>query len=121
MARRKSRVRRNPRELPSWVVPVALLGVGGFLLFKFAKELKDFFGKAGEGYDKASNAVAKAIVGKSDMAVAKGITYLMPSGAIIPANQAKSAGGAFIEYAGLRYKIVEASPPGSGRYRVERV
>lgn len=38
---RRGRYRRNPRELPSWVIPGAILVGGGWLLYKVIKGISD--------------------------------------------------------------------------------
>lgn len=107
--------RRNPREIPPWVIQLALYGGGAFLAWHV---VKGAFGVGKKILDVPGNAIARAIVGKSEMRVADGITYILPSGLEFPASQATSLGGAYVSYKGLRYKITESA--GSGFYVLER-
>lgn len=94
-----------------------VVGAAGYVGYRVLKSVVD---KAGEGADRALDALAKSIAGKSGMAIAEGITYTLPTGARISARSAQSAGGPYIMYLGQRYKVIAADPPGSGNYKVTK-
>lgn len=110
MARR----RRNPRSLPPYVTKILVYGGVAWVVYKLAGGLFDKFRAS---FDKPAQAVADWYVGKP-LQIARGITYQLPNGAKVPASSTTPAGGGDITYAGVRYKLVAASPPGSGNYTV---
>jgi hypothetical protein len=110
----RRRRRRNPREIPPELIKVAIYGGLAFVAYKLLGGLLDKFRTA---IDKPVKAAAEWYVGKP-MEVAEGIVYLMPNGARVPASSTTPAGGGDITYLGKRYKLVAASPPGSGVYSV---
>lgn len=118
MSRRR---RRNPRNIPPWVIQLAVYAGAGLLLYKFGGKL---FGSLKTGLDdaakKATAPIARAIVGTGDVRYADGITYTLPEGTRINAQITQPLGGALFSYKGLRYKLVAADPPGSGNYKAER-
>ena len=79
--------------------------------------------KAGQAVDKAATKAAELYVAATAGPViqaADGITYILPGGAKIAANKTKPLGGGVFEYLGYKYKLVAASPPGSGFYTAVR-
>ncbi len=103
---------------PQTLVTAGLVIGGGYVLMKMLK----LFGKFGDGYDKAADATANAIVNMTHKptTLAKGITYILPNGSRVLASQVQaSTGGTFIS-GGVRYKLVAATPPGSGIYTAAR-
>jgi hypothetical protein len=109
------RRRRNPR-IPPYMVQLAVYGGVAFLLYKFGSGLLDKFRGAISG---PADAFAKWRVG-APMQIASGVAYLLPNGSIVPASMTVPDGGAYILYLNTRYKIVAATPPGSGNYTVEK-
>lgn len=107
--------RRNPRQLPGWVLPTVIYGAGGYLLYRLVKSIADKIGKTA---DDAETALAKAIVGKSDVQIAGDIRYKLPNGTLIKPAMTEAAGGAAVIYAGIRYNLVEAL--GGGVYRLAK-
>lgn len=113
MARR----RRNPREIPGWVMQLALFAGGGFVLYKIGRAALD---KLKDTVPDVTKPVARAIVGTGDVRYAGGITFTLPGGTVVDAKVTQPLGGALFQYKGLRYKLVAADPPGSGNYKAER-
>ncbi len=103
-----------------------LLNVGiaagvAFLLYKFGKQLLDQIGKGADAASKsAANAYVNATAGPV-IQVAPGNTFTLPNGARINPQLTVPLGGGVFSYLGVKYKLVAASPPGSGNYTAAKV
>lgn len=90
------------------------IAAGGYVLYKILQGLRGI----GEGYDKAADAAANAYVDATHPGVklAGDIVFILPNGARITAKQVTPAAGGTFIYAGQKYRLVAATPPGSGVY-----
>lgn len=92
--------------------------VGGVVVYKAWKASRAI----GAGVDAATKKAAEIYVAATagpPVTLADGLTYIMPSGAKVPANMTTPIGGGKFVYMGKTYKAYEASPPGSGYYKVK--
>lgn len=130
MSRRRSRARRrNPRELPSWVIPAGVFVAGGWLLYRVIKGIldinKDTPYEGGGAVGTAANvmnqisggllAAGGALFGRSlydwtHPNTPGSMTYYkvtFPGGATHAIGNADIGSDNQITYSGLRYKIAQ--------------
>jgi hypothetical protein len=104
-------------------LPIVYLGAAGvvaYVLYKIVKGVGD------TGKD-AVDAVAKPVADlwirltqDEGVKLADGITWVLPGGTRVTPDKTELLSGGRFRYLGIVYKLVEATPPGSGVYRAER-
>lgn len=100
-------------------LPLVYLGAAGVAVYLIVKTFK--FG--GDVIDDVTKPVADLwvrLTSGEGVQLADGITYVLPSGQRVTPAQVETLSGGRFKYTGVIYKLVEATPPGSGVYRAER-
>lgn len=93
---------------------------GGYIVYQIVKLLNKGKDTVDKGLQAAANAYVSATAGPP-VQLADGIMFILPSGNMIAANLTTPVGGGKFAYAGKTYLPYEASPPGSGHYKVKVV
>lgn len=95
----------------------AVIGVG-YMLYQ-AWKVKNAIGVGLDSATKKAADIYVAATAGPPIQIADGIVYILPNGAKIAANTTTPVGGGKFVYLGKTYKAYEASPPGSGYYKVK--
>jgi hypothetical protein len=104
-------------------LPLVYLGAAGIAVYFVYRAVKGVGNIGGGVIDSIAQPVADLwirLTQDEGVKLADGITYVLPSGERITPDKAEILSGGRFKYMGNIYRLVEATPPGSGVYRAER-